>query len=173
MSLELVMLSNHFILCHLLLLPSIFSSIKVFSNELALHVKWPKYWSSPSNEHSVLSMISFRIDWFDLLEVQETFESLLLCYWKRVFAMPSAFSWQNFLAFWLKCVYVKLGFPDGCNKDSACNAGDLGLIPELERSPGEENGYSLQYSCLENFKDRGTWQATVHGVAKSQTFLWD
>ena len=53
----------------------------------------------------------------------------------------------------------------------ACNVGDLGLIPELGRSPGEGNGYSLQYSCLENPMDRGAWQATVHGVTKSQTRL--
>ena len=76
MSIELVMPSNHFILCHLLLLlSSIFPSIRVFSNELALHIKWPKYWSfsfrmSPSNEYSRL--ISFRIDKFDLLAVQGT-----------------------------------------------------------------------------------------------------
>ena len=52
---------------------------------------------------------------------------------------------------------------------SACNAGDLGLIPGLGRSPGEENGYSVQYSCLENSKDRGVWQAAVHELTKSQT----
>ena len=73
-----VMPSNHLILCRpLLLLPSIFPSIRVFSNELALHTRWPKYWSfiiSPSNEYSVL--ISFRIDWFDLA-VQGTLKSLL------------------------------------------------------------------------------------------------
>ena len=56
---------------------------------------------------------------------------------------------------------------------SACNAGDLGLIPGLGRSPGEENGNSLQYSCLENPVDRGSWRATAHGVAKSQTRLSD
>ena len=83
MSVESVMPSNHLILCHpLLLLPSIFSSIRVFSNELALHTKLPKYWSfnfniSPSNEYSVL--ISFRIYWFDLLGVQGTLKSLLQC----------------------------------------------------------------------------------------------
>ena len=71
----------HLILCHpLLLLPSIFPSIKVFSNEWVLHIRWPKYWSfsfsiSPSNEYSVL--ISFRMDWLDLLAVQGTFKSLL------------------------------------------------------------------------------------------------
>ena len=78
MSIELVMLSNHFILCLLfLLLPSIFPSIRVFSSESALLIRWPKYWnfsSSPSNEYSVL--ISFRIDWFDLLAVQGTLKSL-------------------------------------------------------------------------------------------------
>ena len=78
MSIELVMPSNHLILCHPLLLPSVFPSIRVFSNELALSIRWPKYWSlsfSPSNEYSEL--ISFRIDWFDLLAVQGTLKSLL------------------------------------------------------------------------------------------------
>ena len=58
-------------------------------------------------------------------------------------------------------------------KKSACNAGDLGSIPESGRFPGEENGYPLQYACLENSMDRGTWQAIVHGVTKSQTGLSD
>ena len=79
MSVESVMLSNHLILCcPLLLLPSIFPSIKVFSNESVLCIRWPKYWSfsiSPSSEYSWL--ISFRIDWFDLLVVQRTLKSLL------------------------------------------------------------------------------------------------
>ena len=65
-------------------------------------------------------------------------------------------------------------YPVGCpggsdSKEPACNAGDLGLIPGLERFPGEENGYPLQYSCLENPMHRGTWGVTVHGSAKSQT----
>ena len=101
-SIELVMLSNHLILCHpLLLLPSIFPRIRVFSNESVLriwwpkywsfsfsnesvlHIRWPKYWSfsfsvSPSNEHS--GLISFRMDWLDLLAVQETLKSLLQHY---------------------------------------------------------------------------------------------
>ena len=55
------------------------------------------------------------------------------------------------------------------DKESACNGGDLGLIPGSGRSPGEENGNPLQYSCLENPMDRGAWQAVVHGVAMSQT----
>ena len=76
MSIESVMPFNHLILCHpLLFLPSIFLSIRVFSNESALPIRWPKYWSfslsiSPSNEYS--GLISFRIDWFDLLDVQGT-----------------------------------------------------------------------------------------------------
>ena len=80
MSIELAMLSNSLILCHtLLLLPSVFLSIRVFSSELALYIRWPKYWSfsfsfSPSNEYS--GLIS-RIDWFDLLLVLETLQSLL------------------------------------------------------------------------------------------------
>ena len=63
--------------------------------------------------------------------------------------------------------YNILGFPGGsAGKESVCNAGDLGLIPGLRRSPGEGNGNPLQYSCLENPMDRGTWRATVHGVTK-------
>ena len=81
MSTETVMPSNHLILCHpLLLLPSIIPSIRVFANESALHIRWPKYWSfsfsiSPSNGYSRL--ILFRSDWFDLLAAQGTFKSLL------------------------------------------------------------------------------------------------
>ena len=63
-----------------------------------------------------------------------------------------------------------MDFPGGSDgKESSCNAGDLGLIPLLGRSPGEGKGYPLQYSGLENPMDRGAWQATVHGVAESQT----
>ena len=81
MSIELVMPSNHLILCHpLLLLPSIFPSIRVFSSESALHIRWPKNWSfslgiSHSSEHP--GLISFRMDWLDLLAVQGTLKSLL------------------------------------------------------------------------------------------------
>ena len=79
MSIESLMPSNHLILCHpLLLLSPIFPSIKVFSNKSALRIRWPKYWSfsiSPSNEHS--GLISFRMDWLDILAVQGTLKSLL------------------------------------------------------------------------------------------------
>ena len=78
MSIESVMPSNHLVLCHPLLRPSIFPSIRVFSNESVLCIRWPKYWSfsfGPSNEHLVLISLSF--DWFDLLAVQGTLKSLL------------------------------------------------------------------------------------------------
>ena len=80
MSIELVMPSRHLILCSPLLLPSVFPSIRVFSNESDLHIRWPKYCSfsfsiSPSNEHS--GLISFRLNWLDLLAVQGTLKSLL------------------------------------------------------------------------------------------------
>ena len=81
MSIESVMPSNHIILCHPLLLPpSIFPSIRIFSNESARRIRWPKYWSfsfniSPANEHS--GLVSFRMDWLDLLAVQGTLKSLL------------------------------------------------------------------------------------------------
>ena len=79
-STESVMPSNHLVLCCLLLLPSVFPSIRVFSNESVLHIRWPKYWSfsfsiSPSNEY--LGLTSFRIDWFDLPAVQGTLKGLL------------------------------------------------------------------------------------------------
>ena len=98
MSIEMVMPSNHLILCHpLLLLPSIFPSIRVFANESSLHISWPKYWSfsfniSPSSEHS--GLISVRIDWLDLLVLQGTLKSLLQChsskasvFWRSAFLM--------------------------------------------------------------------------------------
>ena len=81
MSIELVIPSNHLILCHpLLLLPSILPSLRVFSNESVLHIRWPKYWSfsfsiNPSNDYS--GLISFRMDWLDVLAVQGTLKSLL------------------------------------------------------------------------------------------------
>ena len=120
MSIELVMLLNDLILCHPLLLPSIFSSIRVFSNELAFHIRWPKYWSfsiSPSKEYS--GLISFRIDWFDLLAAQGILKSLFQFH--RAFPgdvqclnNPRLQSWSLLgLLWWSK----------------AFNAVDMGLIP--------------------------------------------
>ena len=109
MSTELVMLSNHLILCHpLLLLPSIFPSIRVFSNESALCIRWPKYWSfsfniSPSNEHP--GLISFRMDWLDFLAVQETLKSLLLHHSSK----PSILWHSAFFTVQLSHLYMTTG----------------------------------------------------------------
>ena len=95
MSIESVMPSNHLILCHpLLLLPSIFPSIRVFCKESVLRIRWPKYWSfsfriSPSNEYS--GLISFRMDWFDLRAVQGTLKSSLTPQFKNI----NSFLWSN------------------------------------------------------------------------------
>ena len=79
--------------------------------------------------------------------------------------------WGPGFKFWTSPAF-KLGFPGGSDgKESTCNAGDLGLIPGLWRCPGRWHGNPRQYSCLGNPKDRGPWQATVHGVTKSQTRL--
>ena len=101
MSIKSVMPSNHLILCRpLLLLPSIFPSIRAFSNESVLHIRWPKYWgfsfsTSPSNEYSWF--ISFRIDRFDLLAVQGTLKRLLQHHiWKASILWCSAFFWSNY-----------------------------------------------------------------------------
>ena len=95
MSIETVMTLNHLILCcPLLLLPSIIPSIRVFSNELVLHIRWPKYWSfsfsiSPSNEYS--GLISFRVNWLDLLAVQGTLESSLPPQFKSINSLVLSF----------------------------------------------------------------------------------
>ena len=181
MSIELVMPSNRLILWHpLLFLPSIFLRIRVFSSESVLRIRWPKYWSfsfsiSPSNVYS--GPISFRIDWFDLLTVQRTLKSLLHHHNSRA----SILSHSAFFMVQLSHPYMTTGKTIALTiyidyiwaslvaqtVESACNAGDLGSIPGLGRSPG--GGQPLQYSCLENPMDRGAWQATVHGVTKSQT----
>ena len=131
MSIDSVMSSNHLVLCHpLLLLPSIFPSIRVFSSELALGIRWPKYWSfsfsiSLSDEYS--GLISFRIDHpiYTMINI-----------------FPILFQLSHPFFFSLEC-------------------------------RGEGNGNPLQYSRLENPMDRGSWQATVHGVSKSWTWLSD
>ena len=137
MSIELMMPSNHLILCHPLLLPpSVFPSIKVFSNESALCIRCPKYRSfsfsiNASNEYS--GVISFRMDWLDLLAVQGTLKSLLQHH---------------------------------SSKNQLVNAGDVGSVLGLGRSLGGGNGNPFQYSCLENHMDRGDWQAIVHGISR-------
>ena len=122
-SIALVMPSNHLILCcPLLLMLSIFPSIRVFSNESVLCIRWPKYWSF-SFSISPSGLISFRMDWLDLLAVQGTLKSLLQHH------------------------------SDSAGKESACNAGDLDSVPGFGRSSGEGKAYPLQYSGLENFMD--------------------
>ena len=129
-SIALVIPSNHLILCcPLLLPPSIFPSIRVFSNELVLCIRWSKYWSfsfsiNPPNEYS--GLISFRIDRLDLLAVQGI-------------GYPLQCSWASLVAQLVKNLPAMLG--------------DLSLIPGLGRSPREGKGYPLQYSGLENSMD--------------------
>ena len=164
LSIDLVMPSNHFILCCPLLLPSISPSIRVFSNELALCIRWPKYWSfsfsiSPSNEYS--RSIFFRIYWFNLVAVQGTLKSLL--------------QQHNLNASILQCselkdtvMYIPWGFPgSSVVKNSPANEGYACSVPGLGGCPEEGNDNSLQYSCLENPMDRGAWQAPGHGIAKT------
>ena len=139
--------SKDFFLCRpLFLLPSIFPSIRVFSNESALRIRWPKYWSfsfniSPSNEHPEL--ISFRMDWLDLLAVQGTLKSLL-----QHHSSKASVFWRS--AFFI----VQLSHP-------YMTTGNI----------GEGNGNPFQCSCLENPRDRGAWWASVYGVAQSRTRL--
>ena len=165
--------SNHLILCcPLLLSPSIFPSIGVFSNESTLCIRWPKHWSfsfniSPSNEHS--GLISFKIDWLDLLAVQGTLKSLLQHHSSKASILwGSAFFIVRLSHPYMTVSYKNLGFPGGSDgKESPCNAGDVGSISRSGRSPGEGNGNPLQYPCLGNPMNRGALRAVVHGVEKS------
>ena len=117
MSIELVMPSNHLILHHPLLLLSIFPSIRVFSNESVLHIRWPKYWSfsvsiSPSNEHPRL--ISFRKDWLDLLAVQGTLKSLL-----QHHSSKASILWCS--AFLICDYYITVNNKELCFKNFLCS----------------------------------------------------
>ena len=134
--------------------PSVFPSIGVFSNELALHIRWPKYWSfriSPFSDDS--GLISFMLDWLDLLAVQGTFQH------------------HSLEASGLQCSAF-FGFPRWCVvKNLPASAGDIrdaGSIPGSGRSPGGRHGNPLWYSCLENPMDRGAWQTAVHSVVQSR-----
>ena len=153
MSIKSVMPSNHLILCHPLLLPpSVFPSIRVFSSESVLHIRWLKYWSfifslSPSSEY--LGLISFRIDWLVLLDVQGTLKNLLQHHSSKTSILQHSAFFVNSLN------TLATGGSDG--KTSVYNAGDPGSIPGSGRSSGEGNGNPLQYSCLENPMDRGAW----------------
>ena len=177
MSIESVMPSNHLIFCGpLLLLTSIFPSIRVFSKESALRIRCPKHWSfsfsiRPTNEHP--GLISFRMNWLDLLAAQGTLKSLL----QHHSSKASILQCSVFFILQLSHPYMTTGktialtrwtFVD---KVMSLLLGELGSIPGLGRSPGEGHGNPLQYFCLENPMDRWAWQATDHGVTKSLTWL--
>ena len=159
--------SNHLILYHpLLLLPSIFPSIRILSNESVLHIRWPKYWSfsfsiSPSNEYS--GLISFRMDWLDLLAVQGILKSLL--HTVELHHSSKALILQHSAFFIVQISHHRWTF-FGKIMSLLFNMLSRLLI-------GEGNGTPLQYSFLENPRDGGTWWAEVHGVAKSRTQLSD
>ena len=159
MSIELVTPSNHLILCHPLLFPpSVCPSIRVFSNESALHIRWPKYWSfsfsiSPSNNYS--GLISFRTDWFDLPAVQATLKSLL-----QHHSLKASILWCSaFFMVQLSHPYMTTGKTIAL---TICTYVTKYCFPL-----GEGNGNPLQCSCLENPRDGGAWW--VYGVAQSWT----
>ncbi|XDA72787.1 hypothetical protein R6Z07F_003065 [Ovis aries] len=161
MSIESVMPSSQLILCRpLLLLPPILLSIRVFFNESALFMRWPKYWSfsfsiSPSNDHP--GLISFRIDWFDLLAVQGTLKSLL----QHHSSKASILQHSAFFTIQLSHPYMTTG------KNIA-----LGLPFQFSLSRiGEGKGNPLQCSCLANPRDGGAWWAAIYGVTQSRTQL--
>ena len=162
---ELVMPSNHLILCRPLLLPpSIFPGIRVFSNESVLPIRWPKYWSfsfsiSPSNEYS--GLISFRMDWLDLLAVQGTLKSLLQHHSSKASILwCSAFFRRRR---WHPTPVLLPGKSHGQRSPVGCSPwgrseSDRTELLHFHFSPsciGERNGNPLQYSCLENPMDRG------------------
>ena len=149
---------SHLILCHpLLLLPPIPPSIRVFSNESTLHIRWPKYWSfsliiSPSNEHP--GLISFRMDWLDLLAVQGTFKSLLQHHSSKALII-----WHSaFFTVQLSYPYMTTGKTIDLIRWSFVGKVMSLLFNMLSRLViGEGSGTVLQYSCLENPMDGGAW----------------
>ena len=158
MSIQLVMPSNRLILCSpLLLLPTIPPRIRVFSNESTLHIRWPKYWSfsliiSPSNEHP--GLISFRMDWLDLLAVQGTFKSLLQHHSSKALII-----WHSaFFTVQLSYPYMTTGKTIDLIRWSFVGKVMSLLFNMLSRLViGEGSGTVLQYSCLENPMDGGAW----------------
>ena len=150
--------SNYLILCRpLLLLPSIFPSIRVFSSESALRIRWPKYWSfsfniTPSNEYS--GLISFRMDWLDLLAVQGTLKSLL----QHHSSKASILQHSAFFTVQLSHPYMTTGKTIALTRWTFVGKIMSLLLNMLSRLvPGEGNGNPLQYSCLENPMDGEAW----------------
>ena len=172
--------SNHLILCHLHLLPpSIFPSIRFFSNESVLRVKWPKYWSfsfsiSPYDEYS--GLISFRMNGFDLLAFQGTFKSLL-----QHHSSKASILWRSaFFIVQLSHPYLITRKTNGLTRQTFVDKvmsllfnmlSSWSDLHTFKKGVGEGNGTPLQYSCLENPMDRGAWWAAVHGVAKRHDWV--
>ena len=124
MSIDSVMPSNHLSLCHPLLLPSIFPSIRVFSSESVLHIRWPKYWSfsisiSPSSEYS--GLISLRMDWLDLLAVQGTLKSLL----QHCSSKTSIFQGLAFFTVQLSHPYMTIGRTIAFTRQTFCQQSNI------------------------------------------------
>ena len=116
-----------------------------------------------------VSICFFTYSWWPQFEKKNSIVS-----WEYKMLLRGGVIWLESCVCVCVDVLMPTGFPGGSEvKASACNAGDIGLIPGLGRSPGEGNGNPLQYSCLENLMDGGAWQATVHGVTKSRTRLSD
>ena len=174
------MSSNHLILCRPLLPPSNFPSIRVCSNESVLHIKWPEYWSfsfniSPSNEHP--GLISFRMDWLELLAVQATLKSLLQHHsLKTSILHHSAFfrrkQWHPTLVLLPEKSHGRrslVGRSPWGHEESDMTE-QLHFHFSLS-CIGEGNGNPLHCSCLENPRDRGAWWAAIYGVAQSRTRL--
>ena len=170
MSIKSVMPYNHLILCRPIpLLPSIFPSIRVFSNESVLYIRWPMYWSfsiSPSNEYS--GLISFRSDRLDLLAVQGTLKSLL----QHHSSKASILQHSAFFTIQLSHPYMTTGKTIALTIQTFVGKVVSLLFNMLSKLViGEGNGNPLPCSCLENPRDGGAWWAAVYGVAQSWTRL--
>ena len=162
--------SSHLILCHtLLLLPPIPPSIRVFSNESTLRMRWPKYWSfsftiSPSKEHP--GLISFRMDWLDLLAVQGTLKSLR----QHHSSKASILQCSAFFIVQLSHPYMTTGKTIALTRWTFVDKVTSLLFNMLSGLViGEVNGTPLQCSCLESPMDGGAWRMAVPGVAQSRT----
>ena len=166
------MLFNHLILCcSLLFLPSIFLSIRGFSNKSALHIRWPDYYNvslsiSPSNEYS--GLVSFGSDWFDLLAVQGTLKSLL----QHHISKASILCYSAFFIFQHSHPYMNTGKTLALTRWTFVGKAFSVLFNTISRFVmGEGNGNLLQYSCQGNPVGRGAWWAAVCGVTQSQARL--
>ena len=175
MSIESMMPSSHLIRCRpLLLLPLIPLSIRVFSSESTLHMRWPKYWSfsfsiSLSNEHP--GLISFRVDWLDLLAVQGTLKSLL-----QHRSSKSSILWHSaFFTVQLSHPYMTTYWSPNLSLSyisfTSVFVSRCGQYNWVGTHPGEGNANPLQYSRLENFVDRGAWWAIYSPWDSSWTRL--